>query len=297
MTADKSSEARNASLDETLLESAHVARDFALQYCPQALGGDCTWYHSVWVYLRALGLVKNAGGQGEFLREKLQSLSESAHARRVLISGSADDAIVHVALTAFRNANRPLELTLVDCCETPLALSRWSAGRAGFVLSTHRADIVEFDGDSSFDVIIANSFLSYVEPLRRPLLFRRWSSLLTQGGTLLLTNRIRPSATAASVGFGAAEGQSFCAAARREAERHRSKLGIDPSQLQDWVREYTQRMKSFPLKSRDELAKLLDDAGFSSDRIETIRFGGSAEIAGPTASDGAEFVRVTATHL
>ena len=76
--------------------------------------------------LRALGLVKNAGGQGEFLREKLQSLSENERARRVLISGSADDAIVHVALTAFRDANRPLELTLVDCCETPLALSRWS---------------------------------------------------------------------------------------------------------------------------------------------------------------------------
>src|SRR2546421_187 len=50
---------------DALVASARVARAFALKHCREAIGGDCTWYHGVWQYLRALGILKRTpGGDG-----------------------------------------------------------------------------------------------------------------------------------------------------------------------------------------------------------------------------------------
>jgi len=286
-------------IDEALVESAHVARQLAVEHCPHAFGGDCTWYHRVWQYLRALRLVKNAGGHAAFLHDALRSLAEQERARRVLISGSADDAMVLLTIAAFRDAGVPLDLTLIDRCETPLALSRWSATRAGAKLTTHCVDVLDFTTERPFDVITTNSFLSYIEPTARPLLFGRWASLLRRGGRLLFTNRLRPSASGAQLGFAPEQAREFCAATRIHAERHQNALGLDPVALEGWVREYVARIRSFPLRSADEILMLLDDAGFAPDRVDSALFpgiSGGAAIAGPTAADRADFVRVLATR-
>jgi hypothetical protein len=81
--------------------SARVAYAFAREHCPHAVGGDCTWYYSVWQYLRALGFVKNAGGHRVFLRDTLASFALIENTQRVLISGSADDAMTLIVLEAF----------------------------------------------------------------------------------------------------------------------------------------------------------------------------------------------------
>ena len=107
---------------------------------------DCTWYHGTWQYLRALGVSKTAGGHATFLTDSLRSLVAGGDVRRVLISGSADDAMTLIALEAFRDATVRPELTLIDLCETPLALSRWSAERLGGTVATHRTDILDLCG-------------------------------------------------------------------------------------------------------------------------------------------------------
>jgi SAM-dependent methyltransferase len=299
MVTDRISQSDVPPLDAALVESAHVARKLAVEHCPRAIGGDCTWYHGVWQYLRALGLLKNAGGHAAFLHDTLRSLAEQNGARRVLVSGSANDAMALLVITAFRDAGAPLELTIIDRCETPLALSRWSAARVGAESTTRCGDILDFTTEPSFDVITTNSFLSYIEPAARPRLFARWASLLRRGGKLLFTNRLRPAAPGETQGFTPDQAQMLCAAAHSAAERHRDALGLDPALLEDWVREYAARIKPFPLRSTDEVLALLDDAGFAPDRVDTALFpgmSGGAAIAGPTLADRADFVRVLATR-
>jgi SAM-dependent methyltransferase len=254
----------------------------------------------VWQYLRALGFVKNAGGHRVFLRDTLASLALSENTQRVLISGSADDAMTLIVLEAFRGARVPPEVTVVDRCETPLALSRWSGAKAGVSVGTRRIDILEFAPESSYDIITTTSFLSYFEPAVRPRLFARWASLLRPGGKLLFTNRLRPTVAAdAQCGFTPDEAQAFSAAVRCQAELHRNVLGLDPEVLEGLVRNYAARIRTFPVRSVDEVLALLDEAGFVADRIDTAELSGTsagAAIAGPTAAGRAEFVRVVATR-
>ena len=285
--------------DDVLAQSAHIARRLALEHCQRTAAADCTWYHGTWQYLRALGVSKTAGGHATFLTETLRSLVAGGDVRRVLISGSADDAMTLIALEAFRDARVRPELTLIDICETPLALSRWSAERVGGTVATQRTDILDYSADVPFDVVMSNSFLSYFEAAARPRLFARWASLLRSGGKLLLTNRLRPGAPAAPLGFTADQAQVFCAAVRREAERRQEVLGLDPATLEDWAREYTKRFKSFPLHSSDEVLELLRSAGFVPDRLDTALFPGlpgSEAVAGPSSSDRADYVRALATR-
>ena len=116
---------------------------------------------------------------------------------------------------------------------------------------------------------------------------------------MLFTNRLRPSVSAAQIGFTIDEARTFCAAARAQAERYRNALALDPETLEGWARDYATRIRPFPVRSVDEIIALLEDAGFAPDRVDTAPFAGmsgSVAIAGPTVADRAEFVRVLATR-
>jgi SAM-dependent methyltransferase len=276
-----------------------MARAFALEHCRNTPSGDCCWYHGVWQYFRVLGIIKNAGGQGDFIGGQLRSLAMNGAAARVLISGSADDAIARIVIDAFRQTGQTLNLTAVDQCESPLALSRWSAARAGVGLASHCGDILEFTADAPFDVIVANGFLSYFEPTNFPRLFARWAALLRPGGKLLLTNRLRPNASPAPTVFDEVEKGQFCDRVREAARLHQQTLAIAPEVLAGWAREYADRLRAFPLRSVDELMNLLAGASFIPDLVDTVQFDGSpraASLTGPTSAGRATYVRVLATR-
>jgi len=240
----------------------------------------------VWQYLRALGVLKRTpGGDGAFFVETLSKLASMSPTHRVLISGSADDAMALLAIQAFRDARMPLDLTVIDRCEAPLALSRRSAEQIGHPLTTDRVDILEYAAESPYDVITTSSFLSYFDEDGRSRLFARWASLLRPGGKLLLTNRLSSTASGGSIGFAADQAEIFCAMARREAEKHRAILGMDPAIIEAWAREYTARLVTFPLRSVGDLMALARSAGFVPDRIDTTVFPGTAgsmALSGPT---------------
>ena len=78
-----------------------------------------------------MGLTKTSGGQGGFLAEHLRALARTGDAPRVLVSGSADYSMPAHALWSYQIQGAPLQLDVVDRCETPLVLSRWYAARYG----------------------------------------------------------------------------------------------------------------------------------------------------------------------
>ena len=287
-------------LDEALASSARVAHRLALEHCRHTAHGDCTWYHGVWQYFRALGVTKTAGGSAAFFGEALRAMAARGGTCRVLISGAADDAMSLVALAAFREERKPLDLTIVDRCETPLALARWSAERLGASVTTRRSDILAFDSPTSFDVVMTNSFLGAFEPDKRNQLFARWASLVRPGGKLLFTNRVRPGEGHAQFGFTADQARTFCAVVRHAAERGRATLGLDPDTVEGWARRYTERYRTYPVRTVDEVLDLLRTAGFEPDRVDTTMVAGRLgreAVAGPSAAEQADHVRVIATRV
>lgn len=287
-------------IDEALVQSAHMARSLALEHCGQTAHGDCTWYHGVWQYFRALGVTKTAGGSAVYFDEALRSLAVQGGTRRVLISGAADDAMSLLALAAFRGVDRPLDLTIVDRCETPLALARWSARRVGTSVRTHRSDILAFDSTAEFDIVMTNSFFGAFDPARRAQLFAHWASLLRPGGKILFTNRLRPGSGYAPLGFTLDQAEAFCAAVRRGAERGKAILGLDPDIVEGWARLYTERYRTYPVRTVDEVLDLLRNAGFAPDRVDTALAAGrpgDEAVAGPSVAERADYVRVLATRI
>jgi len=289
-----------AEIDSALLRSAQMARTLALEHCPRTVRGDCSWYHGVWQYFRALGVTKTAGGSASYFDEILRSLAAQGGTRRVLVSGAADDAMSLVALAAFRAVSTPLDLTVVDLCEAPLALTRWSAGELGATVTTHRADILALDRADKFDAVMTNSFLGAFDPGVRKRLFARWAALLRPGGKLLFTNRLRPGSGHAQFGFTGDQAQTFCAAVRRNAERGQAMLGVEPEVVENWARVYTERYRSYPVRSIDEVLELLRSAGFTPNQVDTTHFAGNADrenVAGPSVAERADYVRVLATRM
>jgi SAM-dependent methyltransferase len=298
MSSDKATP-EDASSDQSLLRSAPVARALAIENCPNAIGGDCTWYHGVWQYLRALGVLKKAGGHATFFTDTLRTLAHRDGVRRVLISGAADDAMALIAIHAFGEAGVPLDLTIVDRCATPLALSTWSAKLVGISVNTCHADLLDFAAETPFDAIVTSSFLAFVDSDSRPPMFAHWASLLRPGGRLLFTNRLRAGASAAAVGFSADQAQRFCAKVRAAAERRQDEIGIDPVTLETWTREYTAQLRAFPLRSVDEVLELLRPAGFTPEQLDTALFAGlpgNETVTGPSSADRGDYVRVLATR-
>jgi SAM-dependent methyltransferase len=288
-------------LKEPVVDSAPLAHRIAQTLCvrPSGPGETCAWYHGFWQYLRAMGIAKTSGGQAAFLVDTLRSLIRSNAAARVLVSGSADYSMPAHVLFAFARDGAPVDLTVLDLCETPLYLSRWYAERQRSRIATVRSDILAYGSPTPFDVVVTNSFIGNFDAESRPRLVTAWRHLLRPGGSVLFTNRLRPAAEASPVTFTAQQTHDFCDAVRREATRWRPVFGFDLEEVTTWARTYAERFRSYPLRSPDEVVSLLGDAGFSVDYVNVVsappRQGGES-LSGPSLAEKADYVQVLATR-
>jgi SAM-dependent methyltransferase len=288
-------------LDEPLPVSAPLADRLALAHCRPRIGMSeaCAWYHGFWQYLRLMGLGKTSGGQAKFLVDTLSDLARVAESPRVLVSGSADYSMAAHAIAAYQSEGAALQLTVVDRCETPLALSRWYADRRKTATVTRCRDILDDEAPEPVDVVFTNSFLGSFAPADRPRLMAAWRRLLRPGGTLLFTNRLRPHAPAEVTAFDAEQARGFAEVVRHEAERRQSTLGLDPDEAARRAQAYAARYRSYPVRSVDEIRQLLDRGGFAIDVLDVVLHPGregAAAVSGPSVAERAEYARVIATR-
>ncbi|GAB4370336.1 MAG: hypothetical protein Kow00114_30620 [Kiloniellaceae bacterium] len=280
-----------------LADCAALARGLAAEGCwRDASGGGCAWYHGFWPYMRLLDYGSSPELHRAFYVEDLAPLAAAATSARVLISGAADFAMLEVAREAFADAAAPPRFTVVDRCDTPLALCRWYAEGAGFAIETRSSDILRFEDAQGFDAIVTHSFLGSFPPELRAPLVARWFALLRPGGRLLTINRIRGEQTAASVPFSADESAAFIARLTRDLERHRDLLDAPPADIAALAEAYLGAKRSYPVRSREELAALFEDAGFSLDDFSELAAAdpGEARPSGPTMPGNATYMKVVA---
>lgn len=285
-----------------LADCAALARGLAAEGCWRDAAGDgCAWYHGFWPYMRLLDYGSSPVLHQAFYIDGLASLAAAATPARVLISGAADFAMLEVAREAFADARAVPRFTVVDRCDTPLALCRWYAERAGFAVETRTSDILRFEDPQGFDAIVTHSFLGGFPPALRAELVARWFALLRPGGCLLTINRIRGKQVAAAVPFSAEESAAFIARLTRDLEQHRDLLDAPPAVIAGMAEAYLGAKRSYPVRSKEELAGLFEDAGFQFNDFSELTAAdpqeagaGEARPSGPTMPGNATYVKLIA---
>lgn len=264
---------------ENLLESAPLALAFAAGNCLPGPGPTptCCWYHGVWQYFRFMDLVATPWKQEEFFRGAFRELAAGGDYRRVLICGSSDYAMLALLLSAYRDQGREPEVTVVDCCETPLFLNRWFAGRHGLSLTTTACDALQHKAEEPYDLICTHSFLGFFSPAQRAELFGVWHRLLRPGGRIVTVQRIRPGA-AGCTSFSAEQAIRFRERVREGCRLWSEAWGISPEELQRRAEVYCRGYASQPVTSLSELLGLFGEQGF---RVESL-----SEEADRSVADG-----------
>jgi SAM-dependent methyltransferase len=277
--------------ERLLLESLPLARHWAQTLCAHVddSGVSCEPFHEIWQILRFLGLNTTATEHRDFYVEAMAPAIR-AGAQRVLITGSADYAMLEVVLTAFAAAGARPEITVMDVCETPLRICQWYADRMGVSIRTRCSDVLGYADETSYDLVCTHSFLGLFDPAHRQQLASRWYALLAPGGKVLSVNRVRPGAPG-RVGFTADQAGDFVEQVCRLMERSALASSFDLRELADLANRYIRHRVVYPVRDEEEISELLSAAGFHVDYMHTelLDAGRSAAPAGPTLRGGARY--------
>lgn len=255
-----------------LIESAPLAQSWARRLC-RSLPGEtcCADYHGLRQYWRLLDLVTTPGHH-DFYADHIGPPVSAGCIGHVLISGCADYAQLAQIAGICGERERLPEISVVDRCETPLALCRWYARREGFSIDTHAADIRRFRPRRSVDLVCTHSFLTWFAPRERPEIVSKWFELLRPGGTVLTVTRLRPPSDSPDslVADDEKEARAFCALVLERAKQRPGLIDATPGQLMDWARRYRSGKTSYGIRSRSGLEAVFRSAGF---QVQTVNLG------------------------
>jgi SAM-dependent methyltransferase len=302
MKVAKSIDERNRGMvmDEPLVLSAPLARQLASRLCREnpAGGGSCEWDHGFWQYLRILGLAPAPKRQADFYREAFEQLVDCGSQPKILISGAADYGMLAIVLEAFRERGIKPKVTVVDVCETPLALNRWFAERESVEIHTHCSNLLSYTSHVPFDLICTHSFLGYFSLAQRPVLLANWHTLLRPGGAVVTVAPIRPAAACEPMGFTPAQAEAFCSAVLKRATELRSVLDIEPEEALRGAQRTVSQRRRYSVTSIDEIRSLFEQAGFTVQRLSLAHLstGVDSQVSGPGTSGSAHYAHIIAVR-
>ncbi|HVL37159.1 MAG TPA: class I SAM-dependent methyltransferase [Burkholderiales bacterium] len=189
-------------------------------------------------------------------------------------------------------------MTVIDLCETPLALNRWYAERAQIRIDTRVGDAGTGLGVEDQDLICTHALIGNFAPAERVHLFTAWHRALRRGGTVVTVNRLRPPGRSRD-----ASGEkvaAFLALVRSRAIAH--ELGIEAGALADAAAPYydaARQCARWPVHSAGELCAQLDQAGFEIVECTIVDTGAEARATAldlPTVPGNARYVQLTAAR-
>jgi SAM-dependent methyltransferase len=144
----------------------------------------CGQLHALWPYIR---LARATSAGLEDASSQLQSVLSGLIAggrRHVLVAGSADTGLL--ALVARAGAGHPLDIVVLDRCETPLELCRRLARRWSLPITTWHEDLNGLDRPAMFDIVLVYGTLHFIAPDRRAEVLARMRRALRPDGRLVL---------------------------------------------------------------------------------------------------------------
>jgi SAM-dependent methyltransferase len=145
---------------------------------------SCGQLHALWPYIRLARATSAGLEDASSLLQSALSRLIAAGRRRVLVAGSADTGLL--ALVARAGAGHPLDIVVLDRCETPLELCRRLAQRWSLPIATSHEDLNALDRPATFDVVLVYGTLHFIAPDRRAEVLARMRRSLRPDGRLVL---------------------------------------------------------------------------------------------------------------
>jgi len=252
-------------LEEPMLITASVADFLAKAICEgnQVDEEDCCWYHSVWQYLRILDLVSTPTWHSNFYKTQLSLLAQDNRPISILISGTADYSVLAYVLWAFREySDENLNIVTLDLCETPLFLCKWYGKHVNRTIETVASDILTYNSNNYFDVIISDAFLTRFPLDFRKKVLKKWYSLLNKNGKVVTTVRLGGNVTGIPRRGSEEKADQFAREIKSVGRYWSDFLPIRIDELSERGREYALKMTSYSAGSRQNIIELFRDFNF-----------------------------------
>jgi SAM-dependent methyltransferase len=163
---------------ESLTDLAAQAYQLSARLC-----GSCRDLHALWPFIRLSRSSTGVEDDGSRLTEVLQRLIADGR-RDVLVAGAADTGLL--ALVARSAANHPINIVVLDICETPLELCRRFAKQWSIPIRTVRQDLRELDLRQQFDLVLVHGTLHFIDKSGRLTAVRRIRDSLRPDGRMVL---------------------------------------------------------------------------------------------------------------
>jgi len=251
-----------------LHESAPLALDWSKHHCAQANGDDagCAWYHGSWQVLRCLGVFRSIRSDDEFFIPVLAQLIHDG-ARRILVSGAADYALMARVIAAAGEQAKDLHITVIDLCETPLRLNAWYGEKAGVEVEVIKVDILSHEPKQRFDLICTHSFLCFFDQSDRKRLLQTWWDCLQPGGRVITAQRARTDDHQPVIAYSIDEVTALGDRAYRLARDQYDTQKIDPELARGLAEAYGRYHSTYLIRTAEEIQDLFEGQGF---KLETF---------------------------
>lgn len=264
----------------------------AWQLSGEHCNDNCRAYHKVRPLLRYLGLSAEPVDQADFFNTSLSDAIGNG-ARDILVCGTSDTAMPELVLAIANALSVPVQIHLLDICQTPGQLARQWIEPEPSSLRTETSDILDWAPAFQFDVIVTHSLLGQFSPESRPALFAKWYQVLRPGGRVITVNRIKASGEVRS--YDNATAEALANAVVKKYKDGKTNARIAPRELYDAVMDYCENRASFAVSSTKKIMELCAGADLEILTLDTqTGKSRSAGLSGPALPDGATYCHFVA---
>jgi len=254
----------------------------------------CDWYHGNWHLLKSLGVVSTSAVHEQGICQMLKCTIREIKEPAILLTGSTDETLVRMIHATCKELGIKPKITAVDICATPLAFMESYASEKQIELRTCKSNILDFDTEEKFDVILTHAFMGYFNDTQRPLLIKKWQQLLIPRGSIITVQRIRPENSPAIVKFSEQQSKAFVCNAIETVKSSSVDYENEVESVKQAASKFTDKFISYAITSKATFEELFVNAGLSFHTLEYHRLETVGQLSGPSVPSDAEFAHVIA---
>ena len=224
----------------------------------------------------------------------LQLVLAGRTAPRILLTGSTDETLVRLVHNTCTDLGIREKLFAVDICATPLMFMQAYAKENQIELVTYHCDVLEYEAEKNFDIILTHAFMGYFDATQRPLLMEKWHQLLSDQGRIITIQRVRPADSPELVKFSAEQASTFVNSAIDAARSSGFTTQTELDSIKSAATEFAQRFVSHAITSKSDLESLFTNAELVFHLLEYHRLEKKGDLSGPSVPSNAEFAHIIA---
>lgn len=237
-------------LDVALKESANLIYEIANSHCKNGIMDEnCTWYHSIWQYLRMLDVVSSPSWHHNFYIDRLSQAIDNNKNNNILISGTADYSVLAYIIGCVKLKNAKANIYVLDTCKTPLETCKWFAKKENIQINCINESILDYVNDNFFDIICTDAFLTRFSKRDAQLVVDKWYGLLNTGGKVITTIRVH---NKKDYNF-SSKIDNFINKVKNRYENYKNYISLSYEELVEKALVYAKNMKSNNLGDEKEI--------------------------------------------